>query len=472
MKRLIRNTAASALLAAAIVAVGASEMVAGQIGRVNPAIIGKLLTQGSNASRPAASLGRTNGSPAARVTPGILGNSRPATSTYSFGNRKTVGSWNGPANRSAGRVPIAPGGKRPPLVPNPNTAVGKIMPGVLSPGNSGTGNANPVVGNLIPGITAGGGKANPVVGNLIPNLPLPGKKKVPGDLKKDGWNKPPWQGNDKQFPLIPPMQPGPGDAGNGSDGGGSDGDGSGGGNEKPGPDEEYPWKDPNPDLPGPPWGDNPPGNDGWSEDPWGHTPSPTPSGPYYPPADPGVSGSVAVPKNVLPPVSTRGIVLLSPAKTGKPSTDAALLIRYLVDGKPYRMPAGYQQKLAQAGRIVEFDRGGSFGRARYRLDEGTYFFAVTKKGWDLFRKTFKVTVDNRANQYAFRYLVDNRPATVAPGQTRTHTGAFAIEIVFDRGNGGQPVRKKLNSGVYEVRLDPAKRLLDLQAATVGNLASN
>jgi hypothetical protein len=39
----------------------------------------------------------------------------------------------------------------------------------------------------------------------------------------------------------------------------------------------------------------------------------------------------------------------------------------------------------KASYIVEFDRGGSFGTAKYELTEGEYEFVVTDRGWDLQR---------------------------------------------------------------------------------------
>lgn len=38
-------------------------------------------------------------------------------------------------------------------------------------------------------------------------------------------------------------------------------------------------------------------------------------------------------------------------------------------------------------RVVEFDRGGDFGAARYDLTAGDYEFVITDNGWDLQRRT-------------------------------------------------------------------------------------
>jgi hypothetical protein len=182
--------------------------------------------------------------------------------------------------------------------------------------------------------------------------------------------------------------------------------------------------------------------------------------PYYAPqtACPSNPKPVMVPKNSLPSSESSAagsIVLVNPKKT-------AAAVHYLLDGHSRTLAAGYKQNLrAGRARLVEFDRGGAFGRARYGLRHGTYEFTVTDKGWKLFRKTYRVTVDNSANAGQFRYLVDNRLAVVAAGEARTHTSRHPIVIVYDPGGGTKSARETLESGVYEVRLNPKTHLLDL-----------
>ena len=47
----------------------------------------------------------------------------------------------------------------------------------------------------------------------------------------------------------------------------------------------------------------------------------------------------------------------------------------------------------RGSRVVEFDRGGDFGAARYDLTAGDYQFLITAKGWDLVRKTATSAAD-------------------------------------------------------------------------------
>ena len=42
---------------------------------------------------------------------------------------------------------------------------------------------------------------------------------------------------------------------------------------------------------------------------------------------------------------------------------------------------------AQPAVVIEFDRGGDFGTARYRLTDGEHEFVATDRGWDLVRRS-------------------------------------------------------------------------------------
>ncbi|MEX0612509.1 MAG: hypothetical protein WD229_10350, partial [Pirellulales bacterium] len=90
-----------------------------------------------------------------------------------------------------------------------------------------------------------------------------------------------------------------------------------------------------------------------------------------------------LPANVLPTPSADvpDVVLLNPKQNVGP-------VIYTLNAIRYTMQPGFEQKLP-AGRswTVEFDRGGSFGTARYSLTPGTYAFALTERGWDVFRRT-------------------------------------------------------------------------------------
>lgn len=74
-------------------------------------------------------------------------------------------------------------------------------------------------------------------------------------------------------------------------------------------------------------------------------------------------------------------------------------VNYLIDGRETaKIEAGQQQKLTAKGSFeIRFSRGAapdgqSYGEARYTLGEGTYFFTVTDRGWDLLRDPSQPTV--------------------------------------------------------------------------------
>jgi hypothetical protein len=66
-------------------------------------------------------------------------------------------------------------------------------------------------------------------------------------------------------------------------------------------------------------------------------------------------------------------------------------LRFRVDGIAHQLVPGARQELEHStSRIVEFDRGASFGLARYRLTEGDYYFRLTDKGWGLQVKPYSL----------------------------------------------------------------------------------
>ena len=150
-----------------------------------------------------------------------------------------------------------------------------------------------------------------------------------------------------------------------------------------------------------------------------------------------------------------GVVLRNPKKN-------RIAVHYRVNGHEYTMEPGYTQQLS-AGQVwvVEFDRGGDFGTAEYSLSEGTYAFEMTSKGWDLYQQSYEVTIDNSENKHDFHYLVNGEEAVVRAKRKQQHTSEYPPVIAFDRGDGGEPGRKKLDSGVYQVGMDIENRRIEL-----------
>jgi hypothetical protein len=64
-----------------------------------------------------------------------------------------------------------------------------------------------------------------------------------------------------------------------------------------------------------------------------------------------------------------------------------LPVSFLVDSKEIELSDGQSHSLrGDKQRVVEFDRGGTYGTARYAITDGQYEFVITDRGWDLVRK--------------------------------------------------------------------------------------
>ena len=73
-----------------------------------------------------------------------------------------------------------------------------------------------------------------------------------------------------------------------------------------------------------------------------------------------------------------------PIKITNPAASGATL-SYALNGATYSIPPGYSQDLTlDRSWVISFSRGGNFGEARYALEPGSYSFANTEHGWELF----------------------------------------------------------------------------------------
>lgn len=152
-----------------------------------------------------------------------------------------------------------------------------------------------------------------------------------------------------------------------------------------------------------------------------------------------------------------GVLLLNPTENGTP-------IHYDINGTSYTMQPGYTQTLpAGTSWTIRFDRGEGNNEARYTLKDGSYYFASSDKGWELYRKTYSVTIDNRENEQEFRYTLDNQQASVAARQTALHTSDYPIFVRFDRGDGAKDAQKKVTerNETLKVAVNPRDNLWDL-----------
>jgi hypothetical protein len=162
----------------------------------------------------------------------------------------------------------------------------------------------------------------------------------------------------------------------------------------------------------------------------------------------------------LPPASGAGIasdVLLT--------NDGATAVNYTVNEQHFSLPPGYNQALPDGTTwTVAFDKGAGAGETRYSLAAGTYAFTVKEKGWELYKKTYKVSLDNSGNSQDFSYVVGGKPQTLAAGQAQELTANYPIVVRFDDG-AGQTIARRLETGTVNVALTPDGNSLDLFAAT-------
>lgn len=142
-------------------------------------------------------------------------------------------------------------------------------------------------------------------------------------------------------------------------------------------------------------------------------------------------------------------------------------VSYLIDNTKYSMPPGFNQRLSRR-RTIEFDTGAGI-RKRYTLSDNTYEWIHRDSGWDLQRRQIEITIDNTHYDADFHYVVDGKQAVVKAGSTAKHSSKLPIELLFDQGNGDEPVRKLLKGGEFQVGVNAEKRQLDLFPVDVASL---
>jgi hypothetical protein len=98
------------------------------------------------------------------------------------------------------------------------------------------------------------------------------------------------------------------------------------------------------------------------------------------PVVPDVTPVVVDPRPVV-------ITLLNPAETHAP-------VNYNLGGTLYTLEAGQSAAYGEETQVIAFDRGGSFGEARYTLAPGTYRFVFTNQGWELNSVSAEVAGEN------------------------------------------------------------------------------
>ena len=168
--------------------------------------------------------------------------------------------------------------------------------------------------------------------------------------------------------------------------------------------------------------------------------------PYY---NPYLNGAavLGIPYSIVDPVPNFGGEIVS---SGILLMNAGgSTVNYTIDGRRSAMEPDYQQVVPRSRVTIAFDRGGTFGRAKYGIDKGWYKFTATDRGWELYKHSAQITLDNGDNSFPFMYVLNNQQQTLQPGYRQKHTGAYPLELKFDDGR-GHTVRKMLIEGDFKV----------------------
>lgn len=167
----------------------------------------------------------------------------------------------------------------------------------------------------------------------------------------------------------------------------------------------------------------------------------------------------------VPDVEEEAVRGTSEAVVIRNREDASVSVNFVLNERqPHTLPPGRSLDVpANQKWVIEFDRGGGSGTARYGLAQGVYEFRVVDQHWDLVKLKFEVTIDNREGPQDFVYVMNNEVVTVPAGEAQTHVDSEPIVVEFDRGAGPEaPARKNLNkSGTYKVAVNTDSNYLDL-----------
>ena len=162
-----------------------------------------------------------------------------------------------------------------------------------------------------------------------------------------------------------------------------------------------------------------------------------------------------------------GTLLLNPAENGG-------TVEYVIANTNYSLQPTYTHTLPSGKSwVIRFDRGAGHGEATYTLADGTYVFGSSDKGWELYPQKFSVTIDNRGNDAAFNYNVDNQQFEVAAGASKTHDSIYPIFVCFDRGNGQEAIKKVHDAKLtLQVAVDPSDNLWQLYSGAKSAVAQS
>jgi hypothetical protein len=153
-----------------------------------------------------------------------------------------------------------------------------------------------------------------------------------------------------------------------------------------------------------------------------------------------------------------GLLIINPEEN---DTD----VSFTLEGKSYTLKPGYHQNFPEGDSWqVRFDKGGSQGDARYTVEPGTYVFTPEDGGWNLYRRTIEVSIENNSDS-EFNYVAGDEQQSLKSGEGVEHSSAYPLFIRFDPGNGKDSVKRFAEKKTeLAVAIDPKKGQFDLFAA--------
>lgn len=114
-------------------------------------------------------------------------------------------------------------------------------------------------------------------------------------------------------------------------------------------------------------------------------------------------------------------------------------------------------------RIIEF-RSANEGVKQFTVGHGAYHFRVESSRWNLHASgTFPVKIRNEHGIAEFHFVSDNERHVVPPGESLDLESNFPVVVEFDRGDGIEKARRRLEKGDYTVAIDRESSTWDLFA---------
>lgn len=108
------------------------------------------------------------------------------------------------------------------------------------------------------------------------------------------------------------------------------------------------------------------------------------------------------------------IKIVNPANSGN-------VINYSLNGFQYAIRPGESQSLVNdRAWVIQFDRGGEFGSARYSLNPGSYEFTPSVNGWEIFHESPQVS---QSNNVMANPAINRLPSNPAPALPNSPTPA-------------------------------------------------